>query len=246
MPWDYLQNPILQLRQRIAAHLLSSTDRILEIGAFKTPITPFLFHTPTEIAIVDPLVEPYESHELNGKLCRVRHLAISLDEFDIASWRAQPFGLLFCGMDLNRQDVEPAVWLNTVCKFLWLVSAASPCILEYPVKWEPSAQLFNLILSLLQPRLKADIRLDLTRYFESAEVTDETRSRLYRRMACLADMEAVEKPEHLRERAARILFGSEAAQHVLGCSSEEFREEPRAFDLARYKLSGASISARQA
>jgi hypothetical protein len=216
MPWDYLQTPVLQVRQRIAAHFLSECDNILEIGAFKTPITEYLTHRPKEVLIVDPLAEPLERDSLNGQPCRIRHLALGIDDLDLSEWNSKPFGLLFCGMDLNREEQAPAHWLNTVCRFVYLVSAAQPAVLEYPMQWKPSAKLFNAILSLLQPRLAADIRLDLTGYLPEGEVSDEVRSRFERRLVVLTEMERAASPDALRERTARILFGSTAAPYILG------------------------------
>jgi hypothetical protein len=233
MPWDYLQNPVLQVRQRIAAHFLRDSESVLEIGAFKTPITGFLVHQPKDVTIIDPLAVPFTSDELNGRPCRVRHLAITLRELDLNEWRDKRFGLLFCGMDLNREQDEPANWLDTVCRFLFLISRAQAPVLEYPVNWQPSAKLFQLILSLLQPRIAADMGIDLTLFPAEGEVTDEVRSRFHRRMVLLTDMKRAEGPNEFRERAARILFGSEAAPFILGTSSNTFREVPGAIDLKR-------------
>jgi hypothetical protein len=233
MPWDYLENPVLQVRQRIAAHFLQGCEKILEIGAFKSPITSFLLHQPKEVVVIDPLTEPLELSELNGQPCRIRHLAITLDQFTAEeSWERERFGLVFCGMDLNRQEDTPDVWLDTVCKFLSLVSRAQPAVLEYPIQWQNSIQLFNLILSLLQPRIAADIRLDLTRFPQGPEFTDEIRTRFLRRLVVLADMEPMGTPKELRERVGRILFGSSAAEFILETTALKFQEVPEAMPLA--------------
>lgn len=242
MSWDYLQSPILRIRQRIAAELLLNCRRILEIGTFKNPITDYLLHDPDEIVVVDPLVEPYESNQRNGRRCRVRHLQMTLDEFDAAGWKQHAFGLLFCGMDLNRDNLEPDAWLNSVCKFIWLLSSASPCVIEYPVYWAPSVTLFEAILSLLQPKLSADIRMDLTRYVQSPEMTEETTSRFYRRMLALSDMETIDRPTDLLERAARIFFGSEAAPLVLAKTANTFVEVSGGLSVSRFKQSGDGSS----
>ena len=206
-------------------------ENILEIGAFKTPITKFLQHQPKEVVVIDPLVEAYESDELNDRPCKIRHLPVTLDEFDARYWGDRPFGLLFCGMDLNRHETEPGPWLETVCRFLYLISHSERPVLEYPIHWQPSANLFNLILSLLQPRIAADLRLDLTRYVSDPEMTDEIRSRFYRRMVVLADMTKIGDPKDLRDRAARILFGTEGARFVLGTSSGQLQKVENGLDL---------------
>jgi hypothetical protein len=233
MPWDYLQSPVLLVRQRIAAHFLTGSDRILEIGAFKTPITSHLLHSPSEVTIVDPLIEAGEQHELNGRPCLVRSLPYSIDRIDLAEWRKERFGLLFCGMDLNRQESLPVEWLNTVCHFLALVSYANPCILEYPLQWRPSGELFGLILSLLQPRIAADIRLDLRLSDDAKDFDEDTQSRFYRRITVLADMQPIERPADLLERAARILFGPQAAAAILGMTHGQFAEVPNGLALDR-------------
>lgn len=228
---------MLQVRQRIAAHFLQGCDKILEIGGFKNPITSFLLHHPKEVVVIDPLTDPLELNELPGKPCRIRHLAITLDQFAAGeSWEGERFGLVFCGMDLNRHEVTPDVWLNTVCKFLSLVSRAQPAVLEFPVQWQPSVQQFNLILSLLQPRIAADFRLDLTRFPLGPEVTDEIRTRFLRRLVVLDDMKPVGTFKDFRERAARILFGSSAAEIILETTSRELQEIPGAMPLANVRL----------
>ncbi len=246
MPWDYLQSPVLLVRQRMAAHFLRDCRSILEIGAFKTPITGFLTHQPEEVVIIDPLVEPYESDELNGHPCRVRHLASALNDLDLLEWRSKRFGMLFCGMDLDRQHDEPGPWLETVCRFVYLVSQAQPPVLEYPVQWQPSAQIFHLILSLLQPRIAADVRLDLTRFPDDQEVTDEIRTRFERRMVVLADMNTLSGPDEVRERAARILFGSQAGPLIAGTSSRTFQPIPDGLALQQAQIhNGAQVQFRK-
>ncbi|MBZ5609138.1 MAG: hypothetical protein LAP38_12825 [Acidobacteriia bacterium] len=236
MSWEYLQYPVLQVRQELAAHFLRGSRRILEIGGYKTPLTHFLTHEFDEVVVIDPLIESYEASERGGRPCSIRHLALDLDEFDMESWLKKPFACVFCGMDLNRVDKSPVEWLRTVCQFLLLLSHADIGVIEYPVNWQSSVQLFHVLLSILQPQLAADIRIDLSRYPDAGTVSDEVRSRLVRRLVVLRNSDKVEKIQDIQERVARALFGSHAAKVVLDLSKAALRAVADAFDIRNYKV----------
>lgn len=235
MSWEYLQNPVLQVRQVLAAHFLREYRHIVEIGGYKNPMTRFVTHEFDELVVIDPLIEKYEAFEREGRPCSVRHLPIDLGEFEIGPWLQKRFACVFCGMDLNRVDKSPAEWLASVCQFLLLLSHAELGVIEYPMNWQPSVKLFNVVLSILQPRLAADIRIDLSRYPEDAEVTDEVRSRFVRRLVVLKDSDKVGEIEDILDPVGRALLGSDTTSIVLGISKAALRPVGNAFDLREYK-----------
>ena len=59
----HLAAPVLTARQALAAHFLHGCPHIIEIGGYKTPITPFLTHTPETVTSVDPKIEPLSIDE---------------------------------------------------------------------------------------------------------------------------------------------------------------------------------------
>lgn len=232
MVWDYLNDPALRVRQVIAAHFLRDCCHIMEIGGFENPVTFHLQHHPDEVLVLDPLIQPLAQDELGGQPCRVRHLAVSISDFDFGPWLTKPFGLVFCGMDLYDPSHGPSEWLTSVCQFLFVLSRAEVAVIEYPMNWQRSADLFGLILSFLQPRIAADIRLDLTRYPESPSVTDEIRSRYLRRLTVLKDLERVDRPDSLYASVAPVMFGKEAAPIILSKATQEWSEVREAFRLS--------------
>jgi len=235
MAWDYLQDPVLEVRQRIAAHFLREQENIIEIGAFKTPITPYLLKAPKEVVIVDPLIEPGEWKEWNGKPANIRHLRMGMEDLDLNYFGNRPYGLLFCGVDLGPLYGEPVRLLKAVCHFLCLLSNADVPVIEYAMNWAPPAKLFQLILSVLQPRIAADMKLDLTRSVSGKDVTEEIRQRFLRRMIVLADMDRVKDPKVIQERVARILFGTEASAHLLSATAQSMRTVLDGLDISKVR-----------
>lgn len=233
MAWDYLQEPVLEVRQRIAAHFLREQENILEIGAYKTPITPYLLKQPKEVVIVDPLIEPGEWNTWNGKPSLIRHLRMGIEEFDINHFGSKPYGLLFCGAELNQSQGEPLRMLNAVCRYLCLVSRSAVPVIEYAANWTPQAKLFQLLLSILQPRITADMKLDLTRAVPGNQITEEVRQRFLRRMVVLSDMDRISDPKSIEERVARILFGTEASAHLLNASAQRMKPVPGGLDTSK-------------
>merc|ERR1712038_589939 len=57
--WDYLDSEELKSRQALIAHWMthSSPQRILDVGAFTSPIYKHMLHCPSEVVIVEPCAE---------------------------------------------------------------------------------------------------------------------------------------------------------------------------------------------
>lgn len=87
-------------RQVLAAHYLRNCEHVVEIGGHERPITSFLTHHPRSVTSVDPKTPTLEASTLNGKPCRVRHLARKFQqvEFDFVP---QSYGLVLLGYSLK-------------------------------------------------------------------------------------------------------------------------------------------------
>ncbi|MET0606641.1 MAG: hypothetical protein ABWZ80_09310 [Beijerinckiaceae bacterium] len=70
----HLSGPAAAVRQVLAAHFLQGCRHILEIGGAGLPITGFVRHAPETVTVIDPKIEAFEDQELDGRLCRVRHI----------------------------------------------------------------------------------------------------------------------------------------------------------------------------
>lgn len=87
-------------RQVLAAHFLRDCDHIVEIGGHNRPILSFLTHTPSSVMSVDPKTVAYESFELNGKPCHVRHIPRKFQEVEF-DCEPGTYGLVMLGYSLK-------------------------------------------------------------------------------------------------------------------------------------------------
>lgn len=87
-------------RQVLAAHFLRDCDHVIEIGGHNRPVCSFLTHAPDTVTSVDPKSVAYESRELNGRPCHVRHVPKKFQEVEFGH---QPgtYGLVMLGYSLK-------------------------------------------------------------------------------------------------------------------------------------------------
>src|SRR5262245_45968828 len=78
----HLSGPGAAIRQVLAAHFVRDCPHVVEIGGHIRPVTGYLTHAPISVLSVDPKTPPFEAEELNGRPCRVRHLARKFQEVD--------------------------------------------------------------------------------------------------------------------------------------------------------------------
>ena len=153
----HLSGPAAMARQVLAAHFVSDCEHIVEIGGHFRPVTPFLHHGPKSVLVVDPKVAPYEAEELNGKPCRVRHVAAKFQELE---WNLPRFeyGLVFVGYSLKPfGDRAPLGDL-----LFDLIDNARVVVLEYPPALERSSSQAPYILGreTLKKRCSIEMTLD--------------------------------------------------------------------------------------
>ena len=137
----HLAAPVLTARQALAAHFLHGCPHIIEIGGYKTPITPFLTHTPETVTSVDPKIEPLSIDELHGEPCRVRHLACKFQEvdFDVEPY---DYGLVILGYSLKPFGDEAP----DGDRLAGLIDQAGLTVIDYMIDLErPEAQLPGLL-----------------------------------------------------------------------------------------------------
>lgn len=143
------------VRQVVAAHFVSDCRHVVEIGGHLRPVTPFLTHGPDSVLVVDPKVEPYEAEELNGRPCKVRHIARKFQEvsFDVPSGE---YGLVLLGYSLKpfgtREPLGEALFS--------LIDNARTVVLEYPPALERSASQVPHILA--RPTVKVRCTIEFT------------------------------------------------------------------------------------
>ena len=137
----HLAAPVLAARHALAAYFLRECRHIIEIGGYKTPITPFLTHTPQTVTSIDPKIEPLSTDELNGRPCKVRHLAQKFQEvdFDLAP---HSYGLVILGYSLKPYGDEPPDGE----KLAKLIDGARLTVIDYMIDLErPEAQLPGML-----------------------------------------------------------------------------------------------------
>lgn len=153
----HLSGPAALVRQVVAAHFVTGCPHVVEIGGHLRPVTPFLTHGPKSVLVVDPKVEPYESAELHGRPCRVRHIARKFQEveFDVPEGE---YGLVLLGYSL-----KPFGDKNPLGETLFsLIDHARVTVLEYPPALDRASSQIPVLLarSSVKVRCTVEFRLD--------------------------------------------------------------------------------------
>ena len=143
------------VRQVVAAHFVSDCRHIVEIGGHLAPVTPFLTHAPDSVVVVDPKVKPYEAEELNGRVCKVRHIARKFQEVSFDA-PCGDYGLVLLGYSLKpfgtREPLGEALFS--------LIDNARTIVLEYSPALQRAASQVPHILA--RPRLKVRCTIEFT------------------------------------------------------------------------------------
>jgi len=78
---DCSSSDALRVRQCIAAFALRFTRRILEVGGGDWPVSMHLTMPTQSVTVVDPRAKPFRAVRWNGHVCRVRHLAMRIEDY---------------------------------------------------------------------------------------------------------------------------------------------------------------------
>jgi hypothetical protein len=152
---SHLAGPAAPVRQLLAAYFVRECPHIVEIGGHLTPVTPFLIHHPESVLVVDPKIVPRDEAQLNGRPCRVRHVASKFQAltFDLAP---HTYGLVMLGYSLKRAGGSEALG----GKLLDLVDQARIVVIEWALELERAALQVPHLLS--RPGLRQLCRIDFT------------------------------------------------------------------------------------
>src|SRR5262245_54834047 len=151
----HLSGPGAAIRQVLAAHFVRDCEHIVEIGGHIRPVTGYLTHAPLSVLSVDPKTPAYEAEMLNGKPCRVRHVARKFQEVEY-DYRPRSYGLVLLGYSLKPfGSREPLGQL-----LFGLIDNARTVVLEYPPALERASSQVPEILS--RPSLKTICSFDIT------------------------------------------------------------------------------------
>ncbi|MGE0212840.1 MAG: hypothetical protein AB7S41_14180 [Parvibaculaceae bacterium] len=152
----HLSGPAALVRQVIAAHFLADCEHVVEIGGHLRPVTPFLSHGPESVLVLDPKVVPYESNELNGRPCRVRHLARKFQEVEF-DFKPRTYGLVLLGYSL-----KPFGQREPLGELLFgLIDNARVTVIEYPPALERASSQVPFIIARPTTRVRCSIGLTL-------------------------------------------------------------------------------------
>lgn len=151
----HLSGPAAAIRQVLAAHFVRGCRHVVEIGGHRRPITEYLTHAPLSVTSIDPKTAEYEADELNGRPCRVRHIARKFQdvELDLAP---RSYGLVLLGYSL-----KPFGRREPLGELLFsLVDNAGVVVIDYTPELERAASQVPEILS--RPTLTSHCSFELT------------------------------------------------------------------------------------
>ncbi len=152
----HLSGPAAEARQVLAAHYLRDCPHIVEIGGHIRPITGFLTHNPLSVLSVDPKTAPYESDRLNGRPCRVRHVARKFQEIDY-DYAPFSYGLVLIGYSLKPFGArEPLGEL-----LFSLIDNAKVVVIDHATELDRASTQVPAILSRPTVRVHCSIALEL-------------------------------------------------------------------------------------
>jgi hypothetical protein len=138
----HLSGPAAAIRQVLAAHFVRDCPHVLEIGGHRRPVTGYLTHAPLSVTSIDPKTAEYEADELNGRPCRVRHIARKFQDVELHLAR-RSYGLVLLGYSLKAFGArEPLGQL-----LFGLIDNAKTVVLEYPPALERASSQVPSILS---------------------------------------------------------------------------------------------------
>jgi hypothetical protein len=97
---QHLSGPAAAIRQVLAAHFVRDCPHVLEIGGHRRPVTNYLTHAPLSVTSIDPKTAEYEAEVLNGRPCRVRHIARKFQDVEY-DYAPGSYGLVLLGYSLK-------------------------------------------------------------------------------------------------------------------------------------------------
>ena len=134
---NFYEHDAFKSRYVLAAYHLRSCKNILEVGGYRTPISSFLFSRHESVTTVDPYVKPLAADELNGAPCRVRHVPMLLEDYEM---RGDEDCFVFMGLDYYDEKNMP------LCSRLRdLVRSFDHVVLDYAGRYPTGAECFKAL-----------------------------------------------------------------------------------------------------
>ena len=138
----HLSGPAAAIRQVLAAHFVRGCPHVLEIGGHRRPVTGYLTHAPLSVTSIDPKTAEYEAEELNGRPCRVRHIARKFQDVEL-DFAPRSYGLVLLGYSL-----KPFGKREPLGKLMFsLLDNASVVVIDYTPEFERAASQVPSILA---------------------------------------------------------------------------------------------------
>ncbi|EHK52458.1 hypothetical protein MAXJ12_35344 [Mesorhizobium alhagi CCNWXJ12-2] len=138
----HLSGPAAAIRQVLAAHFVRGCPHVLEIGGHMRPVTGYLTHAPLSVTSIDPKTAEYEAEELNGRPCRVRHIARKFQDVEL-DFAPRSYGLVLLGYSL-----KPFGKREPLGKLMFsLLDNASVVVIDYTPEFERAASQVPSILA---------------------------------------------------------------------------------------------------
>lgn len=164
----HLSGTAAEVRQVLAAHFLRRFPHVLEIGGHLRPVTDYLTHRPKSVTVIDPKSVPYESAELHGHLCTVRHIARKFQDVPI-DLPGRQYGLVLLGYSLKPYGTKAPIGEI----LLRLIDEAGIVIIDYAPALARAAEQVPLLLARSGTRLLCGLEMVL----EDSELEDSPYAR---------------------------------------------------------------------
>jgi len=167
---NYLLTEALQSRYALATHYLNNCNHIVEIGSFQTPITTFLKTPCKSITVIDPMVDPYHAEVHNGHPCKVKHIPVSIQDYEITQEQGR-YGIVLLGLDLDFPRNAQELANQTFHKLIGLIDNAHVTIIEYAMFYKIAASQVAYILARTKAEIVQQIDLDFQQNMEAIRFT---------------------------------------------------------------------------
>jgi hypothetical protein len=150
--WSYLEADCLKARNVLAAYHLRDCRQVLDVGSYVTPFSLFAIGDHDAITSVDPLLLPSESDQLNGRRCRVRHVASRLQEYTLCG---EEDGFVFLGLTLVDRSPETSARV-----LLDYMQNCAKAVVEFSPAFPDLVMAFDQILASRQFAVRERVAFD--------------------------------------------------------------------------------------
>jgi hypothetical protein len=119
---------------------------------------------------------------------------------------------VFLGAQLDVSAKTAAQTTDSVLRYLSVLAGSTKTIVEFPPAWSPARKLFDVLISVLRPKIELEVTLDLSQNDIKVGGEPVPAERLIRQLFVLSEFQPLSIAPDTRERLARILYGREGHQ----------------------------------